>query len=97
MGVNRLLLIEFIYSCYKFTEYTYIYEVVGIFILLFDLYELRLLQFFDMLRDGRLGIIEFGDDILVADELTGRIAFHDKTKNPDPDRMGQCVRNICNK
>ena len=27
MGVNRLLLIEFIYSCYKFTEYTYIYEV----------------------------------------------------------------------
>lgn len=88
MGVNRLLLVKLIYCCYKFAEYTYIYEVVGIFILLFYLYELRLLQFFDMLRNGRLRIVEFGDDILVADELTGRVTFHDKTKNFNSNRMG---------
>lgn len=95
-GSKPLLLIEFIDGSYKLAEYTYIYEIIGVFILSFYLYELRLLQFFDMLRDGRLRIVELGDDVFIADKLTGRVTLHDKAENLDPDRMSQCVRNVCN-
>ncbi len=90
------MLIKFIYGFYIFAENSYIDKIIGKFIFFLNLDELCLLQLFDVLRDRRLRIIEFGDDILIADQLARRVASHDETKNFNTDGMSQCVRNVCN-
>ena len=86
MGVNRLLLIEFIYSCYKFTEYTYIYEVVGIFILLFYLYELRLLQDFSANEGSEEVFASFRASVasIVEKRVRSEEEFLERLKRFDP-------------